>query len=512
VQRNIAAAAVFLGSLAILGTGAGAPGLATSWVDPVAKIQAQDEAVYASISLGMVSTNQWLTPKFLGRLALFKPPVVYWLSALGAKLFGPAPLALRVPSLLAGAGAVTVVFLWLAEQGSLATALAGALLTISSHMVFVLSRVALTDALLTFETLLAVWMLARDPRLERRQSLVIFGIATGAAIMTKAVAGAFPLLVLAVLAFTRERPRPQRILSACAVTAAVAAPWHAYQLVVHPHWFWSEYVVTEHVVWGLDAPGQTTAENPVLFYLKRLAALDPVLLAAGIVGLVRKRPPAVVALIAVIGAAVLAFQYRNASYIMPMFPALALAAAEAIPPRWSKAALGAAAVLFVAKAFAATQPWGLPFAPEFVNPSYPPLASYAAQHRPRDLIIVDPDDQFYSSTLNLPKVRYVYLDPRPQNTKAPLDFEWLGITVTAPQFAQLDRLMPVYADRLRAFDLDSTEPVATVIRAENEREIAALLTSHPEIDFYVPSRWATFDGGTHAAHTATPGRIFLLAP
>ena len=114
VQRNIAAAAVFLGSLAILATGAGSSGLATAWVDPVAKIQAQDEAVYASISLRMASTNQWLTPKFLGRLALFKPPLFYWLSGSSAKLFGPTAFALRVPSLLAGAGTVTIVFLWLA--------------------------------------------------------------------------------------------------------------------------------------------------------------------------------------------------------------------------------------------------------------------------------------------------------------------------------------------------------------------------------------------------------------
>ena len=46
VQRRTKVLAVFLASLAILGWNAGAPGLATSYVDPLAKIQAQDEAYY----------------------------------------------------------------------------------------------------------------------------------------------------------------------------------------------------------------------------------------------------------------------------------------------------------------------------------------------------------------------------------------------------------------------------------------------------------------------------------
>jgi hypothetical protein len=511
VQRNITATAVFLGSLAILSSGAGSAGLATAWVDPVARIQAQDEALYASISLGMVSTHHWLTPRFMGRLALFKPPLFYWLSAISAKVWGPSALALRVPSLLAGAGAVTIVFLWLAEESSLAVALTGALLAISSHMLFVLSRVALTDALLTFLTLLAVWTLARDRLLERNRSLWIFGLATGAAIMTKAVAGIFPLLVLVVLAFTRERPSVKRMVAVVAIAGAVAAPWHVYQIVTHPRWFWAEYVVTEHFVEGLAAPQQTTQETRVLFYLKRLVLLDPALVAAAAIALARKRLPAATALIAVIAIAVLAFQYRNAAYIMPMFPAFAVVAAGAVTARWGRLALGVAAVLFVTKAFFTSQPWGLPFAPEFVNPSYAPLASYAAQHRPRELIVVDPDDQFYSAALNLRKVRYVYLDPRTERPQAPLDFEWLGITVTTTQFAQMNGLMPVFAERLRAFDLDSTEPVASVILASDEREISTLLTAHPGIDFYIPLRWAPLDQGVHETRPATATRVLLLA-
>ena len=83
--------------------------------------------------------------------------------------------------------------------------------------------------------------------------------------------------------------------------------------------------------------------------------------------------------------------------------------------------------------------------------------------------------------------------------------------MTAAQFAQLSELMPVFAKRMRAFDLDSTEPVASVILASNEQEIAELITSHPEIDFYVSRRWASLDRGVHEARAGHSNRIFLLA-
>ena len=51
--RTSVHAAVFVVAALFLGWRGGEAGLATGWVDPVARIQAQDEAVYASTALGM---------------------------------------------------------------------------------------------------------------------------------------------------------------------------------------------------------------------------------------------------------------------------------------------------------------------------------------------------------------------------------------------------------------------------------------------------------------------------
>ncbi len=388
----------------------------------------------------------------------------------------------------------------------------GALLLLSSHMFFVLSRVGLTDALLTFEMTLAMFALARDPQLVSRIGLWICGCASGAAVMTKGLAGLLPLLTLALFCLlSRERPGWARLAQAAAITAAVALPWHLWQLYQHPRWFWAEYVLTEHLAWGLGPPSQQTEEMHALYYLKRLVAVDPVLLAWALVGIARVRPRLLIAWIVVILAAVLAFQYRNASYLMPVFPALAMLAAQAVPLADARGSvLVLALALFAGKAMAGHEPWGIPFAPESVNPSHAALDAYAALHRGNTLILVEADDQFYSADLDLPHVRYVDLDPATERRKFPLDFEYLGVTVTAEQFARLNELLPVFEQRLREWNLDSSEPIATVIVARSAEEIATLIHSHPEADFYAPADWAPRDGGVHEVWERGR-RVFLLS-
>jgi hypothetical protein len=507
-----AAAIVFLASLVVLALGAGRAGIATNYVDPLAKIQAQDEAVYGATSFGMARHGDWLTPRFLGRYALYKPPALYWLSAASVKAFGRRALALRLPSIAAGAATVTLIFCWLSTALPLAGALAGALLLLSTHMFFVLSRVALTDALLTFEMTLAMFALARDPRLVSRAGLWTFGCASGAAVMTKGLAGFLPLLALGLYCvLSRERPHWMRVAQAVTIAAVVALPWHAWQLYQHPRWFWSEYVLTEHLAWGLERLPQQTEETQVLYYLKRLVALDPVLLAGALVAVTRVRSRLLISWVVVIFAAVLAFHYRNTSYLEPAFPALTLLAAEAVPKGRALQALALALVLFAGKAMAGDEPWGIPFAPESVNSSHAALDAYAALHRGNTLILVEPDDQYYSADLDLPHVRYCYLDPRTDRHKFPLDFEYLGVTVTADQFERMSELQPVFERRLHEWNLDSAEPIATVILARSKEEIAVLIHSHPETDFYVPADGASSDAGVHESRPLGGGRVFLLS-
>jgi hypothetical protein len=66
-----------------------------------------------------------------------------------------------------------------------------------------------------------------------------------------------------------------------------------------------------------------------------------------------------------------------------------------------------------------------------------------------------------------------------------MPFEEMGITVTVGQFNDLARYTPAFRARLRAWGLDSGAPIATLIVARTEAELAVLIRAHPESDFLI---------------------------
>jgi hypothetical protein len=66
---------------------------------------------------------------------------------------------------------------------------------------------------------------------------------------------------------------------------------------------------------------------------------------------------------------------------------------------------------------------------------------------------------------------------------------YLGITLSGDEFGRLEELTPIFRERLRAFDLDSTKALGTVIWVANEAELRAVIEQHPSADFYLPAGW-----------------------
>src|SRR5260370_1415912 len=280
--------AIFLAALAILGAGIERSKVAAAFSDPISHIRAQDESTYANGSIAMALEGDWLTPKILGRIFLFKPPLQLWLSGLSMKLFGISLLALRLPMLIAAALGSVLIYLWCAHTGSRYAGLAGVVLLLSDPVWHTFSRLCYTDMLLSFFTLAALYCIVRDPLLEKRAALLGFTLATAAAIMSKSVAGAMPILVLllaAVCTTRQQRPSFRRILLACLLTILWVAPWHLYQLIVHTQWFLTDYFKLELLRIGLEPPVRTSTESPLAFYGSRLFQVDPTLCVLAIVAL-----------------------------------------------------------------------------------------------------------------------------------------------------------------------------------------------------------------------------------
>src|SRR5262249_10744270 len=208
-------AVVFLLALIGLGAGVGRIRVSSAFTDPISAVRAQDEATYVHSAIQMARSGNWMTPRFLGRFYMQKPPLLMWLTGLSVKWFGVSLLTARLPVLLAASLAVTLVFVWMAETHSVPMAAVGTVLLVSNSLWHRYARICQTDALLAAWIVGAAFCLARDPRLAGRFSFLCFGVFTAAALMTKNIAGLLPLLILLVfrvLMRGERRPAIARVL------------------------------------------------------------------------------------------------------------------------------------------------------------------------------------------------------------------------------------------------------------------------------------------------------------
>jgi hypothetical protein len=520
-------ASVFIVALAWFAAGVQRSGIASQYCDPLSRIGSQDDAIYAREAIEMASGGDWLTPTYLGRYALNKPPMLDWLAAASIRLLGVSAWSLRVPSLVSAALVIALLFAFVWRAQSLLAAACAVVLLASSHLFYVFSRLTMTDMLLCLWITAAMVAIARDPAMERTATLWTFGASTGAAVLTKGVAGALPLLALAIyvaLAPGGARPRPARLLAAAGIAAAVAMPWHLYQLAVHPRWFTVEYILQQHLAVGVMAPPQYSAENHLVFYARRLFAMDPALTLLAVAGSVValrnwRRNRVALAWAAAVIVGLFVFRYRSNYYLLLLLPVLAALAAQtvsALPLRARALTLAALVAIAGVKVSSASSVWGIPAAVETRLPVAGTLDGYCGQHRGNGLILVAVADEFYASVLPLPSLRYCLLTgpPNPHSKRPCMDFEWLGISVSVPEFEHMEQWLPTFRARLTRFNLPSVEPVGTVIRAASPRDVERLIDSLPGTDFLLPDwlfRQLTL-GGAHRTVPAPAEHVFLLSP
>ncbi|MDQ2900248.1 MAG: hypothetical protein M3Y07_10650, partial [Acidobacteriota bacterium] len=168
-------------------------------------------------------------------------------------------------------------------------------------------------------------------------------------------------------------------------------------------------------------------------------------------------------------------------------------------------------IVFTVKASLPVRTWSLSFAPGTTLASADPLSDYCARHRTSELIVLLPDDEFYSSVLPLPRVRYSWIDTVDVDAAREPHLRYLGITLTPAQFDSLPRDRGEYLRRLKSWGLTNSDPIGTAIVARNLDEMRAMILSHPGSDFFVPRFWLTGGIGNHTIVEATPNRVFLLA-
>jgi 4-amino-4-deoxy-L-arabinose transferase-like glycosyltransferase len=309
-----------------------------------------DEGLHAAIAQEMVERSDYVTPRFLGEPFADKPVLFFWALAGSLRAFGFTEAATRAPGLLFGlVGAVTTGLLAGTIVGRRGGWLAGIFYATLSLPIGLMQTPVHDLALVPFTNgaLLGFWRAARVRRPQYVLAWSLFaGVCLGGAILTKGLSGvAIVGLAHATVLLIERRLGLILVFGgvlALAIAVAVAAPWFLAMERAHPGYL--DYYVFQRHVLGFTTETQRHGKSVWYYYL-------PVVLGGGMPWILyapfawaRLRPRAVDPTIEarfhdaarlgwnllVTGTLFLSLaKSKLVTYVLPVFPAIALLAAVA---------------------------------------------------------------------------------------------------------------------------------------------------------------------------------------
>ncbi|NPA32549.1 MAG: glycosyltransferase family 39 protein [Aquificae bacterium] len=200
-----------------------------------------NESFYADGARNMLKTGDFLTPVYNGELRLNKPPLTYWLSALGFTIFGVNELGLRFFQALLGLLSALIVYLLAKdvtrdEETALLSSLAFGL----SFIVVANARYTSPEIPLTFFITLSLYLWHKYYTTKKTH---LFWLAIGSsslAVLTKGPVGfALPAGIIFIFLLL-ENPKELLKLRYYAGTLTVLITsgwWFAYQYITHKEEF-----------------------------------------------------------------------------------------------------------------------------------------------------------------------------------------------------------------------------------------------------------------------------------
>jgi 4-amino-4-deoxy-L-arabinose transferase-like glycosyltransferase len=296
-----------------------------------------DEPVYAETAREMIQFQDYISPRIYSDFWYDKPPMYYWLVAGAFHLFGSGEFAARFPSALLGVCGAALLYLAGRSLFTNRAALVAALVLATSFEYFYLAKAAVTDITLMFfltGSLLAFLL--------KRYHL--FYICAALAVVTKGPIGfVFPAgIVFLYLLFTRNLAelKHMKLVSGSLLFMLVALPW--YLAMYHYH----GTVFTETFLGFHNITRFTTPEHPegkLWYYYIPVLILGffpwSAFMVQAVYEAVRSSHRPLVFL-TIWAAVVFGFftvsQTKLVSYILPMYPPLALLVGWYIDRIWSQ--------------------------------------------------------------------------------------------------------------------------------------------------------------------------------
>lgn len=314
-----------------------------------------DEGRYAEIPREMVASGDYVTPRLNGVKYFEKPPLVYWIESATIHLLGLNEWALRLPIALSALFGCLAVYGAGRRLFNRRTGLLAAAILATSPLYYLLARTITLD--MTLSVVISMALLAfitgvqEAPGALRRWLLWGFYALAALAVLTKGLIGlVLPGLIIGcwILIINDWRLLTKIYLpSGLLIFLAIAAPWHVLVARANPEFAYF-YFVHEHFLRYLTKV-HSRYEPPWFFVPILIVGLFPWIAFA--MQALREALPASWATRAaqreqlfLLLWAVLVFAFFSASdsklatYILPMFPPLALLLARWMDLRWEQPA------------------------------------------------------------------------------------------------------------------------------------------------------------------------------
>lgn len=306
-----------------------------------------DEVFYIQSAREMVEYNSWLTPMIFGDIQFEKPILAYALFAAAIKFFGEGSFVARFWPSFSGMLGIGVVY-WISWMlfGRKKMAFFAGLILASSGIYIVLSRAVLTDMIFTTMVSASIgffYLAMNDHRQHVRGTMWGFFF-TALAVLTKGILGfVFPLATIVMyLAWTGQMKKVNwKIFGLGFVFFLIlAAPWHLLMFKKYGAFFIEEYFQNVHVrrLFQAEHPKMST----VYFYpLIMIVGVLPwsffgILTIQHISRVIKERALQVDKIKFLLSWIVCVFvpvqlaASKLASYVFPLFPALAILLAHSI--------------------------------------------------------------------------------------------------------------------------------------------------------------------------------------
>jgi outer membrane protein assembly factor BamB len=300
-----------------------------------------DEQTYSQWAFHMVKTGDYLTPWAYGELdmGLAKPPLFMWLMSLAYQVFGVNNFATRFWSATFGALSLVLIFylgktLYNRRVGLLSALVLGTFTTFFSF-----ARHAMTDVPFICFTLASIYFLVLTEKTEgSRRYAALGGVFFALAFMTKQVTALLiPLIVFAYFAAAGRGVRfffTKRFNLFWRVSILIVAPWVLYMVLRFGPDFWQNYFVYSGIIRASSTIESHT--GGYLYYFNYLVnnenplwiALLPFGAGFCVFNAIFKRlkgDTLILAWIAIVFAVFTFSQSKLEWYILPVFPAFALA-------------------------------------------------------------------------------------------------------------------------------------------------------------------------------------------